>query len=87
MIHRLEAFGITANLAIAAASITALTIAYLLHVTVENPTMLAIRRWFKTTQSGAPGVLDAGSRKKWVAGALLVGVAVLIGNRLAAAVH
>ena len=82
-IHWLEARGYNANLAIAGAAVTALTVAYLLHIAVERPVALAIRRHFKAARANKASTWDAASRKKWTAGVLAVGILVLIGNRLA----
>jgi len=81
LIHRLEAHRIGPNVAIAISCAVALALASALHFTVEAPAMTAIRRaWRRSPTSAAEPPMAY--RRRWIGVTVLVGMAVLIGNRL-----
>ncbi|MEO8155931.1 MAG: acyltransferase [Rhizobacter sp.] len=84
VIHHLEARGVGTNVAISLAFAMALAAATALHFAVELPAMNAIRRWYKARQLRRPasGSADA-ARRRWLYGALGLGLVLLIGNRIA----
>jgi peptidoglycan/LPS O-acetylase OafA/YrhL len=81
LIHRLEAHGVGANLAIAIACAIALTLALVLHLVVERPAMRSIRAAWRRTPSAA-SVAAITDRRRWIGATVLIGAAVLVGNRL-----
>ena len=84
VIHHLEAQGIGTNTAIALAFAMALAGAMVLHFTVEMPAMNAIRHWYKARQLRNPSTEPASvAKRRWLYGALALGVVLLIGNRIA----
>jgi peptidoglycan/LPS O-acetylase OafA/YrhL len=85
LIGNLEARGIGTDAAIAAAIAAALALATLLHVAVEAPAMKWMRTAWKrhTLRQGIADTAAALHRRAWAAGTLLVGAALLVGNRLA----
>lgn len=85
LIRNLEARGIGTDAAIAAAIAAALALATLLHVAIEAPAMKWLRAAWKrhTLRQGSAATAAALHRRAWAAGTLLVGAALLVGNRLA----
>lgn len=82
LIWYLETSGVGSNAAIAFTCTIAIAMSAILHFWVEKPSMRLIRSW-RRTESGNVSPLKRGTaRGQWAAGALLVGVVVLIGNRL-----
>jgi peptidoglycan/LPS O-acetylase OafA/YrhL len=81
VIQGLEARGAGANEAIAIAFGVALALACLVHAVVERPATRWVRRVWNQSGSHERGAMGNG-RAKWIAGTLLVGIAILIGNRL-----
>jgi peptidoglycan/LPS O-acetylase OafA/YrhL len=85
LISYLEVSGIGANTAIAVTSATAIAAAALLHYCVEGPSMRAIRSWRRGERGSEPSDHRAVSRVRWATGAMLLGMVLLIGSRLAPA--
>ena len=85
LLWQLEASGMSANVSIALTCAAAIALAALVHHIVEKPSLRAIRNWHRSRNYLSSTVRPATSQRRWVAATLLVGVAVLIGNRLALA--
>ena len=85
LIRNLEARGIGTDAAIAAAIAAALAMATLLHVAVEAPAMKWLRAAWKRRTLHRVDTDSAAAlhRRAWAVGTLLIGAAVLVGNRLA----
>jgi peptidoglycan/LPS O-acetylase OafA/YrhL len=82
LIHHLEQAGTHPNVAIALALAVGLLAAVALHKGVEQPAMNMIRGWYRR-RSGAAAAVSLAVRRKWAWGTLAVGIAVLVGNRIA----
>jgi peptidoglycan/LPS O-acetylase OafA/YrhL len=81
LIHHLESRGVQPDLAIVAAIVAALVCAYALHRLVEQPAMERIRQAWSRRRQGAT-VANGQRQWAWIVGTLLVGAAILVGNRL-----
>ena len=80
---QLEASGLSADISIALTCAAVIALAALVHHIVEKPSLRAIRTWHRARNPLSDTVRPETSRRRWVAAALLVGLAVLAGNRLA----
>ena len=82
LIWHLEAHGMGSNASIALTCVAAIALAVVMRVAVEKPAMLAIRGWRKRKPSSVPSIQTGSERRRWIVGALMIGVLVLVGNRL-----
>ena len=85
LLWQLEASGLSPNLSIALTCAAAIALAALVHRMVEKPSLRSIRNWHHAKSHPLVAARSGTAQRRWVVGTLLVGVVVMLGNRLALA--